>query len=96
MSQVVVKLKESLETELSQRMGSYGVELKKSLEITTKKTTYCGGPIEAGAKPAAICRLLRRVLALPLNMDLLRRDNKPAAIVLVYCGGLLRRANDPP
>ena len=63
---------------------------------TTKKTTYCGGPIAAGAKPAAICRLLRRVLALPLNMDLLRRDNRPAAIVLVYCGVLLRRANDPP
>ena len=33
MSQVVVKLKESLETELSQRMESYGVELKKSLEM---------------------------------------------------------------
>ena len=63
---------------------------------TTKKTTYCGGPIAAGEKPAAICRLLRRVLALPLNMDLLRRDNRPAAIVLVYCGVLLRRANDSP
>ena len=68
----------------------------KNHPITTKKTTYCGGPIAAGAKPAAICRLLRRVLALPLNMDLLRRDNRPAAIVLVYCGVLLRRANDPP
>ena len=33
MRQVVVKLKESLETELSQRMESYGVELKKSLEM---------------------------------------------------------------
>ena len=53
-------------------------------------------PIAAGAKPAAICRLLRRVLALPLNMDLLRRDNRPATIVLVYCGVLLWRANDPP
>ena len=33
MSQVVVELKESLTTELSQRMGGYGVELKDSLEM---------------------------------------------------------------
>ena len=33
MSQVVIQLKESLKTELSQRMEGYGVELKKSLEM---------------------------------------------------------------
>ena len=33
MSQVVVELKESLTTELSQRMEGYGVELKDSLEM---------------------------------------------------------------
>ncbi|KAM3699585.1 hypothetical protein ACJW31_05G036600 [Castanea mollissima] len=33
MSQVVVELKESLKTELSQRMEGYGVELKDSLEM---------------------------------------------------------------
>ena len=60
--------------------------------FTTGKTSSCGGPIAAGAKTAAIGRLLRRVLGLPLYMEsILARRNSHS-----ICGVLQRRANDPP
>ena len=65
------------------------------LRLTTRKLSYCGGPIAAGAKTAAICRQLRRIFGSLLYMRSIAVFNMPAVIALVFCGVLQRRANDP-
>ena len=52
--------------------------------FTTGKTSSCGGPIAAGAKTAAIGRLLQRVLGLPLYMESIAAGQQPAAIVIAF------------
>ena len=55
---------------------------------TTRKTSSCGGPIAAGAKTAAICRLLRRIFGPPLYMRSIAAFFVTAAIGRVFCGVL--------
>ena len=56
--------------------------------FTTRKTSSCGGPIAAGAKTAAICRLLRRIFGPPLYMRSIAAFFVTAAIGRVFCGVL--------
>ena len=62
---------------------------------TTRKTNYCSGPIAESAKTAAISHLLWRVFGLLLYIRSITAFYMPATIVLVFCGVLQRRANDP-
>ena len=55
---------------------------------TTRKLSYCGGPIAAGAKTAAIYHLLRRIFGPPLYMRSIAAFYMSAAIALVFCGVL--------
>ena len=66
---------------------------------TTRKTSNCGGPIAAGAKTAAICRLLQHVFRSPLYMRSIAAFFVTAAIGRVfaasYSGGTKNRCNRP-
>ena len=53
---------------------------------TTRKTSYCGGPIAAGAKTAAICPLLRHIFGPPLYMRSIAAFFVTVAIGRVFCG----------
>ena len=66
-----------------------------TITYTTRKLSYCGGPIAVGAKTAAIYHLLRRIFGPPLYMRSIAAFYMPAAIALVFCGVLQRQANDP-
>ena len=68
-------------------------------KIGLRETSSCGGPIAAGAKTAAICRLLRRVFRPPLYMRSIAAFFVTAAIGRVfaasYSGGTKNRCNRP-
>ena len=70
-------------------------KIKKAFN-TTRKTSSCGRPIAAGAKTAAICRLLRHIFGPPLYMRSIAAFFVTAAIGRVFCGILQRQDIKPP
>ena len=58
--------------------------------VTTRKTSYCGRSIAAGAKTAAICHLLRRIFGSPLYNRSIEAFSVTVAIGKVFCGVLQR------
>ena len=70
-------------------LNNFSGRLPSSIgHCTTRKTSSCSGPIAAGAKTAAICRLLRRIFGPPLYMRSIAAFFVTAAIGRVFCGVL--------